>query len=47
MVVGIGFMVGLVVTWAIGLTPLWVILVLVIICAALVALAFRYAVSGA
>jgi len=47
MIGGVGFVVGLIMTWAIGLTPLWVILLLVIIAAALTALAFRYAVSGA
>jgi hypothetical protein len=47
-VVGIiTLVVGLIVTWAIGLTPVWVIIMLVIICAGLVAVAFRYAVSGA
>jgi len=41
------FVSSLIGTWAIGLTPVWVIILLVIICASLVALAFRYAVSGA
>lgn len=46
MIGGICFVVGLIATWAIGLTPLWVILLLVIVAAALVALVFRSAVSG-